>query len=357
MLAGILATTDQMDARTRRAGATQLVALCGAAAVALAGCGSVTSVGDLPPAAEPASSPPLRERPAGRVVDVGNLPEGVVADSVTGIVAVGLREPDRLALVDGKSGRVLRRVALPGGPRHLGLARPGGSVLVPAERADALVRVSLPNGARRTTPTGSFPHDAAAAAGGRVFVTDERGNTLSALDDTIQARFPVATQPGGVAATDGGGKVAVVSVRERVLELYDANTLERLGRTPAGAGPTHAVGGAEGRVYAVDTTGGALLVFETRPELKLTRRVTLLGSPYGLAVDPVRGRLWVTLTARNELVELAAGPRPRPLRRFPTARQPNTVAVDPGSGRVYVTGKADGVLQIVNPPPLRRRAR
>jgi DNA-binding beta-propeller fold protein YncE len=105
----------------------------------------------------------------------------------------------------------------------------------------------------------------------------------------------------------------------------------------------------------VDTTGDALLLFETRPELHLTRRVALLEAPYGLAVDPVRERLWATLTATNELVELAAGTRPRVLRTFPAVRQPDTIAVDPATGRVYVTGRADGVLQLLDPPPLRTR--
>ncbi len=313
------------------------------------GCGSATVVGDLPPAAEPAASPRLERRPAGRVVPVGNAPEGVAADPVTGFVAVGTREPDELALVEGASGEVKERVPLPGAPRHLSLADPGGPVLVPAERADVLTRVSLPAGRAASVDVGVFPHDAV-AAGGTVFVGDERGNTISVVDRDRVRRIPVATQPGGLTVVDGDRVVAVVSVRERVVELYDTRTLERLGRAPAGAGPTHVVPGSEGRIYVVDTSGDGLLVFETRPELRLTRRVALLGAPYGLAVDPERGRLWVTLTATNEVVELAAGARPHVLRTLPSVRQPNTVAVNPGTGGAYVTGRADGVLQLLDPP-------
>jgi DNA-binding beta-propeller fold protein YncE len=318
----------------------------------VAGCGSTTFVGDLPPAAEPAVSPRLEQRPAGRIVPIGNAPEGAAADPVTGLVAVGLREPDRLALVDGTSGEVTTRVPLPGAPRHLGLAGLGGPVLVPAERADELIRVALPGGRADDVPVGVFPHDAVAAAG-RIFVGDERGNTISVVDGDGVRRIPVATQPGGLAPVDGGRVLAVVSVRERVVELYDTRTLERLGQAPAGAGPTHVVPGSEGRIYVVDTTGDGLLVFETRPELRLTRRLALLGAPYGLAVDPEHGRLWVTLTATNEVVELAAGARPHVLRTLPSVRQPNTVAVDPATGRAYITGSADGVLQLLDPP--RRR--
>src|SRR5438132_337439 len=91
------------------------------------------------------------------------MPEGLAVDPATGIVAVGLRNPDELALVRGTR---VRRVHLPESPRHLALERPGGPVLVPAERADALARVALPGGrVESVTPAGRFPHDAAASGG------------------------------------------------------------------------------------------------------------------------------------------------------------------------------------------------
>ena len=150
------------------------------------------------------------------------------------------------------------------------------------------------------------------------------------------------------ATVDGGRAVAVVRPRERVLELYDSTTRERIGRAPAGAGPTHVVAGERGLAYVVDTAGDGLLVFDTHGKLRILRRYPLLGAPYGAASDLRNGRLWVTLTARNELVELATSARPHRLATYPTVRQPNTVAVDPSIGRVYVTGEADGVLQLLD---------
>ncbi len=63
--------------------------------------------------------------------------------------------------------------------------------------------------------------------------------------------------------------------------------------------------------------------------------------------------MWATLTETNELAELRVGARPTVYRRFPTVREPAGVAVDARTGRVYVTG-AEGVLQLFDPPPLRR---
>jgi predicted small lipoprotein YifL len=201
-------------------------------AFAAAGCGSAAPR-DFPPAAEPARSPPASQTPAGQLLRVGSMPEGIVADARTGIVAVGLRNPDRLALVDGRRLRVLRRVNIPESPRHLGLAGPGGPVLVPAERANALARVALPAGRVRAAAVGAYPHDVA-VAGGRVFVGDERGATVSVLErGRVVRRIRVARQPGGLAVLDRGRVLAVVSVRERVVELFDTHTLARVGRASA----------------------------------------------------------------------------------------------------------------------------
>jgi DNA-binding beta-propeller fold protein YncE len=320
--------------------------------VLLAGCGSAVPE-ELPPAAEPASSPPASATPDGRVVPVGFKPEGVVADPATGLVAVGLRSPGELALVDGVSGQVERRIALPAAPRHLALD--GDTVLVPAEDADRLVRVALPSGAATSTPTGREPHDAA-AAGGRVFVADEFANTLTALQgDRTVARLNTALQPGGVTPLDEGRKVAVVSVRQRVVEVFDAATGKRTGRANAGVGPTHVVSDNGDYLFVTDTAGGALLVYHLRPRLELIRRYPLPGSPYGIAIDNRRHRMFVTQTERNQLTELIVGGRPSLVRRYATPRQPNTVAVDEATGRVFVTGKVDGLLQLLDPARERTR--
>jgi DNA-binding beta-propeller fold protein YncE len=279
-------------------------------------------------------------------VPVGPGPEGVVVDPRTGLAAVGLRDPDALALVDVATGRVRRRVALPAAPRHLGLA-PRSTVLVPAEEANVLVEVRLPGGEARTLEAGAHPHDAT-AVGDRVVVADEFGSTLSVLrGGRLERQAAVDVQPGGVAAV--GDLVAAISVRAYTVELVDPDTLRGLGSQSAGEGPTHVVVDRDRRLYIADTRGDALIVFETRPRLRWIARVPLPGSPYGLAADPQRGRVWVTLTGRNELVEVAAGDRPRRVRTLPAVRQPNTVAVDPRTGRVVVASRTDGTLQLVDP--------
>jgi DNA-binding beta-propeller fold protein YncE len=318
------------------------IALTCVAAASLTACGSAE---ENPPAPEPATSPPLAERPPGRLVELGGEPEGLAADPRTGLVAVALRNPDRLALVEGSSGRVVRRVPLPESARHLQLAAPG-RVLAPAERADLLVEVPLPAGRPlQTSPVGDFPHDAAAARD-RVVVANEGDDTVTILErGRARATLEAPKGPGGVAAA--GTLAAVVGVRARRIALYDLVAERKLAEETGGVGPTHVVAD-EARAYVADTEGDAILVYRLRPEFGFLDRANLAGSPYGLALDRRRGLLWVTLTATNELVRLELnGGAPRRGATFPTIRQPNSVVVDERTGRVYVAGRDGSELQIL----------
>jgi len=329
----------------RLRGTARVVVALSLAATTTPACGG--SSDGLAPAAEPARSPPVRHEPAGRVVPVGHKPEGLALDPTTGVLAVGLTNPDRLALVDGDTGKTIGRVRLPESPRHLKLAAPGGPVLVSAERANAIVEVSLPRGRLSTTRVGRFPHDVARAHG-HLFVGDELGHTVSVVEGGRRVKaLPAPRQPGGVAAVSDRDHVGVVGVRERALEVFDARTLESVGMVSVGIGPTHVVGAGE-RFFVVDTRGDALLEVRLDP-LRIHRRTHLGGAPYGIALDTTRRRYWVTLTAENEVAELTDH---RVLRTFPTVRQPNSVAVDPRTGRVFVASRMDGTLQFFD-----RRAR
>lgn len=289
----------------------------------------------------------------GTIVPLPGQPEGLAFDPVTGILAVAVREPGGLVLVDGRTGAERARVPLPGAARHLALAAPGGPVLVPTENNDRLYRISLSTGAVvADVPVGRQPHDAAAVAGGAVFVGDELADTVHVVaPDGTSKVLPAPVQPGGVAASADGGIAVVVGVRGRRIEAY-APDGGSLGSAPAGVGPTHVEAGAGGLFYVADTQGGAILVFEAGPGgiRQVGRASTDGGAPYGLAVDVARRRLIVTLTETNEVRSYVIdGRKLKADRTQPTVRQPNDVVVDPLTGRLVVAGTADGQLQLVDP--------
>lgn len=322
------------------------LAVAGAALVlALAGCGGAgrPHLGAAEPAVAPSGGPP----PVGTVRAVGASPEGIVYDAKTGIVAVAVRDPDRLLLLDAATLAVEHTVALPGSVRHLQLAGPGGPVLVPCESARELVQVSLPDGAVvSSTAVGKQPHDATAAAGGLV-VGNEFGSSLSVVRNGLVTKtLSGVRQPGGV--TGEGDSVAVVDVAAFTLSTFDLATGERTAIVAAGRGPTHGIPISGGRFAVADTRGNQVLEYRLSP-LEQIGHLALPGAPYGVAIDASSDTAWVTLTARNEVVGLdLSGGTPRLVARYPTVRQPNTVAVSPGSRFVWITGTANGQVQLIS---------
>ncbi len=339
------------------AGNPDIVRLVGAGLLAgllavVAGCGSAETN---PPPAEPIASPPLAEKPVGEVRTVGSEAEGVVVDPVSGLAAISFRDPNRIELIDVGTGETVKRIPTPDPARHLSLAGPGGPVLAPIEYVDELLRIELPSGRTSSVAVGDFPHDAAQAADGRIFVSDEGGDTISVVDgDAVEVTLPSPEQPGGIAAS--GSTVAVAAVAAREIAFLDPDTLEQVATLDGGAGPSHVVAGPDDgtdRFYVTDTGGDAILVYEGGNEPRLLDRTNLPGSPYGIAVDGKGNRLWVTQTARNRVVELEVSElAPKIVASYPTVRQPNSVGVDERTGDVVVVGRDSGDVQIFNPDDL-----
>ena len=195
----------------------------------------------------------------------------------------------------------------------------------------------------------TFPDPARATTAGRTFVADRRAGVLRVLEDGREIeRLRTGLAPAAVTVAGNGGQVAVLSVRGRVLDLYDARTLRRIGRADAGSGPVQVASDGGNYLYVTDAIGGSVLVFHSVPELTLVRRYGMAGNPWAIVHDAERRRLWVTLAGANRLAELTTGRRIRRLRDFASVAQPSAVAVEP-SGEVLVRGRDPGAVQVLEP--------
>ena len=310
------------------------------------------------PAAEPGRAAPPTAAPLGRVVPIGNAPEGIVIGT-SGVGAVAVRNPDGVELFDATTGAVRQTIPTQGAARHLELAGTDGPVLVPLEASNELSEVSLPDGRVLSTATGvgRQPHDAAHTASGTVVVTNELGGgVIFVKDGTVTGSLPAGPfQPGGVAAV--GDFAAVADVQGNGVWVYDGRTRQQIAQGPVGVKLTHAVGLTDQLAAFADTDGGAVVIEKVDPQLTQVAKIDAPGNPYGLAYDAERHRLFVTLTASNVLrvVDLTDPTKPRLLGDVPTVQQANSIAVDPRSGGVVVTGSdPDGAssLQLIAPQQL-----
>jgi hypothetical protein len=147
-------------------------------------------------------------------------------------------------------------------------------------------------------------------------------------------------------ATAEGGLRATLDPRARTLTVTKGAETTTIA---AGVGPTAVVSQAD-RFYVVDAMGDGLLVVQTQPEPRVTRRVALPGGPYAAATHSARRELYVTLTASNEVVQLPAHGRPFVRRTFPTVRAPREVVAGGPSGGVLVRGT--DATQVLSPADL-----
>jgi DNA-binding beta-propeller fold protein YncE len=305
----------------------------------MAGCSKGPKLGAAEPAVAPTSTAPAQ----GNVISVGADPEGIVYDPVTRLVAVAVRNPDRLILIDADTMRIVRSVPLAGHARHLQLAKPGGPVLVPEEDANQVALVSLPDGATTEFKAGNSPHDATAAQGGYV-AGNEFGRSLTiARTGEPEQTVTGLVQPGGVAGF--GADVAVVDVGNFTVSTYRVSDGARLARVSGGKGPTHVAQTANGQLLVADTRGNKLIRYQEDPRKRLGT-TSVAGTPYGLATDSSTPRVWVTLTALNQVVGFDVTARGlTEIARLDTVEQPNTVAVEPGSHVLFIAGERAGVVQ------------
>jgi hypothetical protein len=147
----------------------------------------------------------------------------------------------------------------------------------------------------------------------------------------------------GVAELSRGARLAVLCGRSREVELYDATTLRKLGRAPAGIGPTAIASDLVDVFYVVDSLGESLLVYHQQP-LELIRRVHLGGGPYAIAFDRERWGLWISLNGRNQVVNYAAGIRPVIRDTLPSLNNVRSLSV--ADDRLTVTNSADDVQTV-----------
>jgi hypothetical protein len=126
---------------------------------------------------------------------------------------------------------------------------------------------------------------------------------------TVGELPPAAGPARKVAALADGRRVELLG-RAREVELLD-RAGRRVGRAPAGIGPTDVACLRHRWCYVTDERGDALLVYTVGDGIELTRRYRLAGGPREVAVR--RQRLLVTI-ATGRRVELIAHGRPHRLR-------------------------------------------
>ncbi|OCB62827.1 hypothetical protein A5677_11390 [Mycobacterium malmoense] len=324
---------------------------------AVAGCSSNTFK-SAPPTIEPAAaalSPPVSQRPAGRVLP---LPAHAVAAAFDG----GTHELAVLAPGADPSGPASVTVFgdPTAAPRVIGLPGPATALSDDAHGTLFLA-----------TRGGYFVVDVATGHTRQVNVNDAPRTDFTAVAQRADGKLVLGSADGAVytlgSTTPGAVAGATVDSRNKIFARVDAlaaqgNTTAVLDRGQtsvttmgpdgqarqalrAGEGATTMVADPSGRILVADTRGGQLLVYGVDP-LILRQAYPVPRAPYGLAGS--RALSWVTQTASNIVIgyDLSTG-IPVEKVRYPTVQQPNSLAFDEASDTLYVVSGSGAGVQVI----------
>lgn len=119
-------------------------------------------------------------------------PHGLSFDVESGRLAVSTENPDRLLILDARSGSILSNHALPGRTPHMVLLAPGGRVAYAAlAQSNLVARVDLESGATTGVAVGKKPQTMVLSNdGGKLFVAcDEAIFVIDLAKDEVVARI------------------------------------------------------------------------------------------------------------------------------------------------------------------------
>lgn len=244
---------------------------------------------------EAAKAPP---KPAG-------MSEDKHASHHGGGLAASDGEVSQLTLADAQTGKILKRIPVPGAVHHVAISPDGRLAAATHPAGGGISLVDLHKGvATASVPTGPQPNYVAwAPDGGKLYVSNSGDGTLSEL-------------------TLGHG----VSTR----------TLR------AGGSPEHLVLSSDGtRLYVNDADGGTVVEVDTIA-WTVARTFEIGGMLHGVGLSGDGKRLFIAGRERNEIamVDLATGN----IARTALGPEPYHLTVAPRAGKIYVSSSAESKL-------------
>lgn len=289
-------------------------------------------------------------------------------------IYVGEESADAVAVVDGRTWKVLRHVpvgisvedvegvhALTVSPDgrywYVSVAHgfPYGSLWKFAVDGDSLVA---------RTQVGSFPATIGLTPDGTwAFVVnynlhgDEATDTVSAVYTptmTEVTQIPVCVKPHGLDVSDDGRFVLVTCTRDDTIVKIDAGTLKETLRGSVRL-PEDEAAGKDCYATAVQATPGNDRAYvscghadEIRAvdlaTLRVTGRIAGCKGAYLMGIDPEARRLWVPCRSGQEVVVVDTGTNDIVARIATTREFPHTLAFSPDGAHALLTQESKGVI-------------
>jgi PQQ-dependent catabolism-associated beta-propeller protein len=204
-----------------------------------------------------------------------------------------------------------------------------------------------------------FVSSASAAPTGRIFVTNEKGDSVSVINGTtleIEATIEIGERPRGIGVSPDGSELYVAVSEENKIKVVDPASLKILREFEAGSDPETFAVHPNGNIYISNEDDAKATVFNPKTGEQIAEIKVGL-EPEGVAISPDGKRVIVTSESTNMLHVITVpgntienniliGSRPRAATfsksgdiAYATAEiSGEVVKVDMSSGKIIKTG-------------------
>ncbi|MHC8441980.1 MAG: PQQ-dependent catabolism-associated beta-propeller protein [Candidatus Eutrophobiaceae bacterium] len=144
---------------------------------------------------------------------------------------------------------------------------------------------------------------AAATITGRIFVTNEKGNTVSVINGEtleVEAEIPIGNRPRGIGISPDGLEVYVAVSEENKIVVFDPRSLEILREFQSGSDPETFAVHPNGNIYISNEDDAKASVYDPRTGVEIIEIPVGL-EPEGVAISPDGSKVIVTSESTNML--------------------------------------------------------
>jgi PQQ-dependent catabolism-associated beta-propeller protein len=204
-----------------------------------------------------------------------------------------------------------------------------------------------------------FVNSASAAPTGRIFVTNEKGDSVSVINGStleVEATIEIGERPRGIGLSPDGAELYIAVSEENKIKVVDPVSLKILREFEAGSDPETFAVHPNGNIYISNEDDAKATVFDPKTGAQVAEIKVGL-EPEGVAISPDGKRVIVTsestnmlhvITASDNTIEknILIGSRPRAATfsqsgdiAYATAEiSGEVVKVDMNSGKILKTG-------------------
>lgn len=186
-------------------------------------------------------------------------------------------------------------------------------------------------------------------ATGRVFVTNERGDSVSVIDaatNTVIKTVPVGRRPRGIGLSPDGKEIYIAASGDNAIVVLDPNSLSVVRSFQSGNDPETFAVHSNGNIYISNEEDAKASVFDPRTGT-LVAEIEVGIEPEGVAISPDGTRAIVTSESTN-MLHLIAIPEHIILHNILVGARPRAATFSADGKTAYATSEIGGEIKKIN---------